>query len=123
MIRDNDRKYGTSFDRVAAGIDVLKTPYRARQKRTRPVRFLGSLRREYLNHFLILGERHLYQVVKEYKQYFNSARPHQGIEQRIPCGPAHPDEPPIRERVASRPILGGLHHEYSWQVSESIDYH
>ncbi len=48
-------------------------------------RFLGNLRRECLDHFLILSKPHLYRVVKGYKGYFNRARPHQGIEQRIPC--------------------------------------
>lgn len=44
-------------------------------------RFLGSVRRECLDHFLILSERHLYRVMKEYRRYFNHVRPHQGIEQ------------------------------------------
>jgi transposase InsO family protein len=55
LIRDNDRKYGPSFDRVAAGIEVLKTPYRAPKANAICERFLGSLRRECLNHFVILG--------------------------------------------------------------------
>jgi putative transposase len=114
LIRDNDSKYGASFGRVALGteIEVLKTPYRAPRANAVCERFLGSLRRECLDHFVLLGERHLYRVVKEYVGYFNGIRPHQGIEQRIPCGPAHLDEPPITGRVASRPVLGGLHHEY-----------
>ena len=87
LIRDNDRKYGKSFERVASQIDVLKTPYKAPRANAFCERFLGSLRRECLNYILILSERHLYRAVKEYKQYFNHARPHQGIEQRIPCRP------------------------------------
>jgi putative transposase len=75
LIRDNDRKYGASSDRVAAGIDVLKTPDRAPKANAICERFLGSLRRECLDYVLILSERHLRQVVKEYKQYFNNARP------------------------------------------------
>jgi len=78
LIRDNDRKYGASFDRAAAGIEVLRTPYKAPRANAVCERFLGSLRRECLDYFLILGEKHLYRVVKEYKQYFNHARPHQG---------------------------------------------
>jgi putative transposase len=68
LIRDNDRKYGASFGRVAAGIDVLRTPYKAPKANAICERFLGSLRRECLDHFLILGEKHLYRVVEEYKQ-------------------------------------------------------
>jgi putative transposase len=123
LIRDNDRKYGTSFNRVTAGIEVLKTPYRAPKANAICERFLGSLRRGCLDYFLILGEKHLYRVVKEYKQYFNYARPDQGIEQRIPCGPAHPDRAPANGKITSRPVLGGLHHEYSWQIPKSLCYH
>jgi putative transposase len=116
LIRDNDRKYGTSFDRVAAGIDVLKTPYRAPRANAICERFLGSLRRECLDHFLILGEKHLYPVVKEYKQYFNRARPHQGIEQCIPCRPERPETPPLNRTLASCPVLSALHHDYYWRA-------
>jgi putative transposase len=66
LIRDNDRKYGASFDRVTAGIDVLRTPYKAPRANAVCERFLGSLRRECLDYFLILGEKHLCRVVKEY---------------------------------------------------------
>jgi transposase InsO family protein len=112
LIRDNDRKYGASFDRVAAGIDVLKTPYKAPRANATCERFLGSLRRECLNHFLILGEKHLYRVVKEYTKYFNRARPHQGIEQRIPCRPERPETPTDNRTLTSRSVLSGLHHDY-----------
>jgi transposase InsO family protein len=125
LIRDNDSKYGASFERVAVGadIEVLKTPHRAPKANAICERFLGSLRRECLDNFVILSEGHLYRVVKEYVGYFNGIRPHQGIEQRIPCGPAHPERPPVDGKVTSQPILGGLHHRYDWQVSGDICYH
>ena len=87
LIRDNDSKYGSSFARVAAGtgIEVLRTPYGAPKANAICERFLGSVRRECLDHFLILSERHLYRVLKEYRRYFNHARPHQGIGQKMPC--------------------------------------
>jgi len=61
LIRDNDRKFGSSFSRVAVGpgIDVLRTPYRSPKANAICERFLGSLRRECLDHFIILSERHL----------------------------------------------------------------
>ncbi len=49
-------------------------------------RFLGSARRECLDHLLICGERQVYRVIKDYVGYFNRARPHQGLEQSIPEG-------------------------------------
>jgi putative transposase len=75
LIRDNDNKYGDSFAQVAdgTGIEVLKTPYRAPKANATCERFLGSLRRECLDHVLILSERHLHRVLREHKQYFNNA--------------------------------------------------
>ena len=111
LIRDNDSKYGASFNRVAeeTHIEVLRTPIGAPKANAICERFLGSLRRECLDHFLILSERHLHRIVKEYVAYFNHARPHQGIKQRIPCQPE-----PLSEtgRIVSYPVLGGLHHDY-----------
>ena len=73
LIRDNDRKYGPSFKQAAKGIEVLKTPYKAPKANAMCERFLGSLRRECLDHVLILSERHLHRVLREHKQYFNNA--------------------------------------------------
>ncbi len=122
LIRDNDGKFGSSFAQVArgTGIEVLKTPYRAPRANAICERFLGSLRRECLDHFLIFGERHLHRLVKEYMTYFNHARPHQGIEQHIPCQPERPERPPLGGKIASRPVLSGLHHDYYWQAAESV---
>lgn len=86
MIRDNDRKFGSAFDRVArgTGMEVLKIPYRAPQANAICERFLGSVRRECLDHLLIFTDGQLYRVIREYVEYFNHARPHQGIHQQIP---------------------------------------
>ena len=73
LIRDNDSKYGPSFARVAAGIEVLRTPYRAPKANAICERFLGSLRRECLDHILILGEDHLRRTLKEYILYYLTA--------------------------------------------------
>jgi len=54
---------------------VLRTPHGAPKANAICERFLGSLRRECLDYFLILGEQHLYRVVQEYVGYFNYARP------------------------------------------------
>jgi len=114
LILDNDRKFGASFSRVAfgTGIDVLRTPYRAPKANAICERFLGSLQRACLDHFIILSKRHLHRIVKEYTNYFNYARPHQGIDQQIPCQFACPDMPPADGQVVSFPVLSGLHHDY-----------
>ncbi len=66
-----------------SSIKILKTPYRAPKANAICGRFLGSVRRECLDHLLILGESHLYRVIREYIQFFNQARPHQGIEKKF----------------------------------------
>ena len=53
-------------------------------------RLIGTLRRELLDHSLILGEAHLRAILAEYQQHYNTARPHQGINQRVPSSEDHP---------------------------------
>ena len=110
LIRDNDRKFGPSFARVAttSGIKVLRTPYRTPRANAVCERFLGSVRRECLEHFLIFHEKHLYRLLQAYVVYFNQARPHQGIRQRIPDPPTLSASPPKQQsRVISVPMLVG----------------
>ncbi len=113
LIRDNDGKFGSAFARVAAtsDIDILRTPPRAPRANAVCERFLGSVRRECLDHLFILGERQLHRVLREYVAYFNRARPHQGLGQAPPESPAQENwsrEGPI----CAVPVLGGLHHIY-----------
>src|SRR5262245_38653584 len=113
LIRDNDAKYGPRFEAVATGtgVAVLRTPVRAPRANAICERLLGSVRRECLDHTLILGEAHLRRVLKEYASYFNRARPHQGIGQRLPQ--AEPDRSASDPgEIVALPILGGLHHDY-----------
>jgi transposase InsO family protein len=115
LIRDNDRKYGQAFAGVAAtsGIAVERTAYRAPKENAVCERFLGSVRRECLDHVLVLGEAHLRRLLRDYASYFNGERPHQGLQQRIPeptVGSA--SQPRIGGRVHAVPVLGGLHHAY-----------
>lgn len=114
LIRDRDRKYGEAFTRVAKGsaLEVLRTPYRAPKANAVCERFLGSVRRECLDHLLVLGERQLRRVLKEYVEYFNQARPHQGIGQGIP---ERLDSVPGslgKAKIIAFPVLNGLHHDY-----------
>ncbi len=92
---------------------MLRTPIRAPRANALCERFLGSVRRECLDHVLVLSEAHLRRVLREYVGYFNQARPHQGLAQRIPqavgAGPSRGEQ---RGAVWAIPILGGLHHAY-----------
>jgi putative transposase len=115
LIRDNDSKFGPCFARVAAtsSIKILKTPYHAPRANAICERFLLSVRRECLDHILILSEKQLHRVLRAYVEYFNRARPHQGIQQQIPdrYGEPVPTDHDGGE-ILSFPVLGGLHHDY-----------
>ena len=77
LIRDNDSKFGVGFDWVAqtSHIEMLTTPYHAPRANAICERFLGSVRRECLDHLLILQEKRLHRVLNAYVAYFNQARP------------------------------------------------
>jgi len=115
LVRDNDDKFGRRFAAVAegTGIEVVKIPPRSPNLNAICERFLGSVRRECLDHVVVLGERHLRCVLQEYvERYFNSARLHQGLGQRIPVPVSSQAGQPDGGKVAALPILGGLHHDY-----------
>jgi putative transposase len=98
---------------ASSGIQELKTPYRVPQANGACERFIGSLRRECLDHIFIHQGRQLQRVVQECKAYYNQERPHQGIGQRIPAQYDLPDSKPASGRIVSKAILGGLHHSYA----------
>ena len=115
LIHDNDSKFGVGFARVAktSHIEILKTPYYAPRANAICERLLGSVRRECLDHLLILHEKQPHRILTAYVQYFNRVRPHQGIKQQIP----EPKASPVLancagSEVISFPVLGGLHHDY-----------
>jgi transposase InsO family protein len=86
---DRDSKFTTAFDDVFAGnaTRVIKTPVQAPQANPCAERFAGTLRRECLDHALILGERHLRNVLAEFARHYNGHRPHQSLQQNPPRRP------------------------------------
>jgi len=115
LIQDNDGKFGVTFARVAktSGIEILTTPSYAKRLNAICERFLGSVRRECLDHVFILQEKQHERVPGAYVVYFNRARPHQGIQQQRPEPPSKPLPPdPTGGKVLSFPVLDGLHHDY-----------
>jgi transposase InsO family protein len=110
LIRDRDDRFGTAFDVLAraTGIRIIRTAVRAPDMNAICERFLGSLRRECLDHVLVLDGRHFQRVVAGYVDYYNAARPHQGLRQQTPV----PADRPIEGPIITLPVLGGLHHEY-----------
>lgn len=69
---------------ATSGIKMLITPYHAPRANAICERFLGSVRRAYLDHLLIFHEKQLHRILRTYVKYFNEARPHQGLQQQVP---------------------------------------
>lgn len=116
LVHDRDAKFPAAFDVVFAseGVKVILTPYRAPNANAYAERWVRSVREECLDQVLILNERHLKHVLTEYSQYYNRARPHQGLEQQIPeSAHYHLGQGPVQRRD----ILGGLLHDYSREAA------
>jgi putative transposase len=119
LIRDRGSNFTASFDAVfqAAGTRIVRTAVQAPRMNAICERLVGTLRREFLDRVLILGESHLRAVLAEYQAHYNTARPHQGIAQRVPDGAYDGGRLAVadlgRERISRRPVLGGLINEYS----------
>jgi putative transposase len=113
LIRDRDNKFGAEFDRAAQAIGtrVIKTAVRTPDMNATCERFLGSVRRECLDHVVVLNERHFLATLKEYVRYFNRLRPHQGLGQRTPTS-VRGSAPTDAGQVVSFPVLGGVHNDY-----------
>jgi hypothetical protein len=94
-------------------IQESKIPYRTPCANGICERFIGSLRRECLDHVLFHDGKQVQRVVREYTAYYNRERPHQGIGQRIPNHYDLLKSKPTRGRITSKAILGGLHHSYT----------
>jgi transposase InsO family protein len=111
LIRDRDDKFGATFERAAqgVGIRVIKTAVRARNMKAIAERFAGSLRREMLDHVLVVDDDHLARIAREYAAFFNRGRPHQGIGQRVLDGTKMTN---MNGRIVANSVLGGLHQEY-----------
>ena len=115
MFRDNDGIYGHGVRAFLGncGIEEVKTAYRSPWQNPYVERFIGTLRRELLDHVIVLSKNHLNRLLKEYiEEYYHLARPHQGLDgdTPLPSNKTQPREHPTR--LISIPICGGLHHRY-----------
>jgi transposase InsO family protein len=110
LVRDRDAVYGADFSAKAErlGIRTVLTPVRAPRANAIAERLVGTLRRECLDHVIVVNERHLRSILSEFVRYYNADRPHQslGLDTPRPV-----DRPPVGS-IRSRPVLGGLHHVY-----------
>ena len=118
LIRDRGSNFTAAFDAVfqASGTTILRTAVQVPRMNATCERLVGTLRRELLDRMLILGEAQLRAVLTEYEEHYNTARPHQGIGQRIPDAEHHP--PCLTagnfhaRQIRRKSVLSGLINEY-----------
>ncbi len=110
LLRDRDAVYGRDFRARAEriGSDAIATPVRAPKANAVAERVIGTLRRECLDHVIVVDEQHLQSVLGEFVQYYNQERPHRTLHLLTPEERPRPIAGPTR----SRPVLNGLHHVY-----------
>jgi transposase InsO family protein len=110
LIRDRDSSYGVIVRKRirAMGIRDRPTAPRSPWQNGHTERLIGSIRRECLDHVLVLGEAHLRRILRAYVDYYNRTRTHLSLEKDAPLGR------PVQAigSLAAVPLLGGLHHEY-----------
>jgi len=113
LVRDRDAKYSGVFDDVlrTEGLAVVKTPVRAPRANAVAERWVGTIRRECLDHLLIFGRRHLQRVLTTYATHYNRERPHRSLGLDPPTT-ASDQLDGAGTRVRRRDALGGLIHEY-----------
>jgi len=110
LIHDRDAVYGRDFGirTRAVGIIGVQTPRRAPNANAIAERVARSIRAECLDHLIVINERHLTAVLREFTDYYNHDRPHRSLALTSPV----PIQPSACGRITSRPVQGGLHHAY-----------
>jgi transposase InsO family protein len=110
LIRDRDRVYGGVVTGRLRAMGIRDKPITAASpwQNAFAERLIGSIRRECLDHIVVLGEAHLRRILQSYRRYYNEIRTHRSLAKDAPL---HRPTQHIGN-VVSRPILGGLHHHY-----------
>lgn len=110
LIRDRDAKYSGPFDEVfrSEGVKIIQTPIRAPNANAFAERWVRTVRRECLDHVLILGRRHLQRTLGVFVAHYNAERPHRGLELARPSPPTSSSSQGSVGAVRRRGRLGGF---------------
>ena len=113
LIRDRDKIYSPYFTKRVEGMGIEEVPTAARSPWQNPYceRAIGSIRRECLNHVIVLSGGHLKRILASYLEYYHGSRPHLSLDRNSPT--PREVEPPSQGQVVSIPQVGGLHHRYT----------
>jgi putative transposase len=117
VILDRDSKFDATVLTFlkATGLKPKRTSIQSPWQNGTAERWIGSCRREILDHVIALNERHLLRILGEYIRYYHQDRIHDSLEKDTPDGRAVEMKPAVTARVASMPRLGGLQHRYAWR--------
>jgi putative transposase len=117
LLRDRDRIYGASFRQRVHNMGIEETLIAPRSPWQNPYveRLIGSIRRECLDHVIVLNERHLRWLLTEYFRYYHRWRTHLSLA--MDCPEPRPVQPPEHGRVIAVPEVGGLHQHYERRVA------
>ena len=112
LIRDRDQVYGERFSHQARTLDIQEavTAPRSPWQNAYAERVIGSIRRECLDHVVVIGERHLREILSKYVDYYNGTRTHLSLSKDAPK--PRTLQLPSQGRVVRVPRVGGLHYEY-----------
>jgi transposase InsO family protein len=110
LLRDRDRLYGAVVIRRMRAMGIRDRPIAAASpwQNGFAERLIGSIRRECVDHLVVLGEAHLRRILRSYADYYNGIRTHRSLNKDAPVSRSVQRTGTIN----SRPILGGLHHQY-----------
>jgi putative transposase len=113
LLRDRDAVYGVVFSSraQAMGIHEVKTAPRSPWQNPYVERLIGTLRRECLDHIVVLNENHLRRLLRDYLTYYHRCRTHLSLEKDSP--EPRPVEPLDQSPIVETPMVGGLHHRYT----------
>ena len=112
LLRDRDAIYGDRFRRRVRNLGVKEVMIAPSSPWQSPYveRLIGSIRRECLDHVIVINERHLKRLLSSYFTYYHRARTHLSLDKQSPD--PRPVQPPDQGKVIAFPHVGGLHHEY-----------
>jgi transposase InsO family protein len=116
LILDNDAIFSPRVACSIAGLGLVprRTSFRSPWQNGTAERFVGSVRRELLDHVVVLGEGHLRRLLREYVDYYNAERVHTSTGD-APEGRESESRPSSGAQVIGLPRVGGLHHRYAWR--------
>ena len=117
LLRDRDGIYGCAFVSRVQGLGIQEKLIAPRSPWQNPFveRLIGSIRRECLDHMIVLGRAHLQSILSRFTDYYQNHRLHRSLDQDSPL--SRKTEPPVQGRIIELPLLGGLHHRYTRQAA------